>query len=65
MMVAYGMAGHVRVTARRLGMIGGVDSGLNLVNIEHLARMDGAVSAGVRYCGHDDNAEKQPDQDQE
>lgn len=65
MMMTDRMAGHVRVTARRLRMIGVVDFGANLVDIEHFARVNRAMTAGVRHCGHDNNAEKQPNQNQE
>ena len=55
------MAGHVGVTARWRRMV----SFANLMDIEHFARMDRAVTTGVRYRGHNNYAEKQPDQDQE
>lgn len=35
---------------------------VDLVDIEHLAGMDGAIAAGVSNHRHDNYAEKQPNQ---
>lgn len=55
------MTGHVFVRPFRMRVIGGVD----LVDIEHFAGMDGAVTAGVSNHRHDNYAEKQPNQKQQ
>ncbi len=54
------MTGHVLVRPLRMRVIGGFD----LVDIEHFAGMDGAITAGVSNHRHDNHAEKQPNQKQ-
>lgn len=54
------MTGHVFVRTLRMRVIGGVD----LMDIEHFAGMDGTVTAGVGHHRHDNHAEKQPNQNQ-
>lgn len=61
MMMSHRMTGHVFVRPFRMRVIGGVD----LVDIEHFAGMDGAVTAGVSNHRHDNYAEKQPNQKQQ
>jgi hypothetical protein len=58
MVVADCMTGHVLVGPLRMRVICRVD----LVDIEHLAGMDGAIAAGVSNHRHDNYAEKQPNQ---